>query len=57
VGRLLLDGCYRFFGGHKNHFRYHQDGDNRRKHKNVSAKGTQVEVVHGDVIGPNNPDE
>jgi hypothetical protein len=40
VSRLLLDRCYRFFGGYENHFCYHQDGENRHKHKNVSAKST-----------------
>ena len=57
VGGLLLDRCYRFFGRYKNHFRYHQDGEKRHKHKNVSAKSAQVEVFHGLVIGRNNPDK
>lgn len=57
VGGLLLDRGYRLFGGYKNHFRYHQDGENRHKQKNVSAKSTQVEVFHGQLIGRNNPAE
>ena len=57
IGGSLLDRCSRFFGGYKNHFAYHQDRENRRKYKNVSAKSTQVEVFHGLVIGRINPDK
>jgi len=57
VGGLLPDRCHRFFGGYKNHFCYHQDGENRHEHKNVAAKSAQVEVFHGLIIGRNNSDE
>src|SRR6476661_10624695 len=50
VHGLLLKGGGRFFGGNKDHFRYHQDGEDRHKHKNISAESTQVEVFHGHVI-------
>jgi hypothetical protein len=54
VSGLLLDRSYRFFGGYKNHFPNHQDGENRHQQQNVSAERPQVEVLHGDLIGRSN---